>query len=248
MHTGSGQQGENNVLRVVPASDLAILDPIWTTATISQDHGYMIYDTLFGMTAEGRIQPQMVDSYETSPDGKTWTFKLRDGLEFHDGQPVTSEDVLASLQRWSRRDTMGQKLASFVEKWEPLDARRFRLQLSTPYGLVLESLGKPGANVPFIMPKRVAATPADKQIDDYTGSGPFIFKRRSGGPVKKSCMSETSDMRHAPIRPPERPAARSLEWNASSGSSSRIPRRRRMRSRRARSICSKCPPSSCSAR
>ena len=113
---------ENNVLRVVPGSDLAILDPIWTTATISQNHGYMIYDTLFGMNAEGRIQPQMVDSYETSPDGKTWTFTLRDGLEFHDGQPVTSEDVLASLQRWSRRDTMGQKLASFVEKWEPVDA------------------------------------------------------------------------------------------------------------------------------
>ena len=88
-----GFHDENNVLRVVPASDLSILDPIWTTATISQDHGYMIYDTLFGMNAEGRIQPQMVDSYETSQDGKTWTFKLRDRLEFHDGQPVTSEDV-----------------------------------------------------------------------------------------------------------------------------------------------------------
>src|SRR6185436_13062498 len=129
-----GQHSENNVLRVVPGSDLAILDPIWTTATISQNHGYMIYDTLFGMNAEGRIQPQMVDRYEMSQDGKTWTFRLRDGLEFHDGQPVTSEDVLASLQRWSRRDTMGQKLASFVEKWEPVDARTFRLRLRAPYG------------------------------------------------------------------------------------------------------------------
>jgi peptide/nickel transport system substrate-binding protein len=177
-----GQHSENNVLRVVPGSNLAILDPIWTTATISQNHGYMIYDTLFGMTADGRIQPQMVDRYETSPDQKAWTFRLRGGLEFHDGQPVTSEDVLASLQRWSRRDTMGQKLASFVEKWEPLDARTFRLQLSTAYGLVLESLGKPSANVPFIMPKRVAATPADKQIDDYTGSGPFIFMKEEWRP------------------------------------------------------------------
>jgi peptide/nickel transport system substrate-binding protein len=174
--TSVSGQSDNTVLRIVPGSDLAILDPIWTTATVSQDHGYMIYDTLFGMTAEGRIQPQMVDRYETSPDGKTWTFTLRNGLEFHDGQPVTSEDVVASLQRWGRRDTSGQKLLSFVDGWETVDARTFRMRLKTPYGLVLESLGKPGANVPFIMPKRVAATSADKQIDDYTGSGPFILK------------------------------------------------------------------------
>ena len=195
-----GQQSENNVLRVVPASDLAILDPIWTTATITLDHGFMIYDTLFGMNAEGRIQPQMVDSYETSPDGKTWSFRLRDGLEFHDGQPVTSEDVLASLQRWSRRDSMGQQLASFVEKWEPVDARRFRIRLHTPYGLVLESLGKPFANVPFIMPKRVAAAPSDKQIDDYTGSGPFIFKKDEWRPGEK--VVYVRNTRYAPRADP----------------------------------------------
>jgi peptide/nickel transport system substrate-binding protein len=178
-------QSDNSVLRIVPGSDLSILDPIWTTATVSQDHGYMIYDTLFGMTAEGRIQPQMVDRYETSPDSKTWTFTLRDGLEFHDGQPVTSEDVVASLQRWGRRDTSGQKLLSAVDGWDIPDSRTFRMRLRTPYGLVLESLGKPTANVPFIMPRRVAATSADRQIDDYTGSGPFIFKKDEWKPGEK---------------------------------------------------------------
>jgi peptide/nickel transport system substrate-binding protein len=180
-----GQHSENNVLRVVPGSDLAILDPIWTTATISQNHGFMIYDTLFGMTAEGRMQPQMVDRYDTSPDGKTWTFRLRDGLEFHDGQPVTSEDVVASLQRWGRRDSMGQKLLSFVEQWDAVDARTFRMRLSAPYALVLESLAKTSANVPFIMPQRVATTLADKQVDDYTGSGPFIFKKEEWRPGER---------------------------------------------------------------
>jgi peptide/nickel transport system substrate-binding protein len=195
-----GHPSENNVLRVVPGSDLAILDPIWTTATISQNHGFMIYDTLFGMTAEGRMQPQMVDRYDTSADGKTWTFRLRDGLEFHDGQPVTSEDVVASLQRWGRRDSMGQKLLSFVEQWEAVDARTFRMRLSTPYGLVLESLGKPSANVPFIMPKRVAATSADKQIDDYTGSGPFIFKKDEWTPGEKVVYVRST--RYAPRADP----------------------------------------------
>ena len=129
--TSVSGQSDNNVLRIVPGSDLAILDPIWTTATVSQDHGYMIYDTLFGRNAEGGIQPQMVDRYDTSADGKTWTFTLRDGLEFHDGQPVTSEDVIASLQRWGRRDTSGQKLLSFVDSWETLDAHTFRMRLTT---------------------------------------------------------------------------------------------------------------------
>jgi peptide/nickel transport system substrate-binding protein len=178
-------QSDTRVLRIVPGSDLAILDPMWTTATVSQDHGYMIYDTLFGMTAEGRIQPQMVDRYDTSPDGKTWTFTLRDGLEFHDGQPVTSADAVASLQRWGRRDVSGQTLLSFVDTWDVVDARTFRMRLKTPYGLVLESLGKPGASVPFILPKRVAATSADRQIDDYTGSGPFIFKTDEWKPGEK---------------------------------------------------------------
>ena len=183
--TSVSGQSDNTVLRIVPGADLAILDPFWTTATVSQDHGYMIYDTLFGMTADGRIQPQMVDRYDTSADGKTWTFTLRDGLEFHDGQPLTSDDVVASLQRWGRRDTSGQKLLASVDGWDVVDARTFRMRLNAPYGLVLESLGKPGANVPFIMPKRVAATPADRQIDDYTGSGPFIFKQDEWTPGEK---------------------------------------------------------------
>jgi peptide/nickel transport system substrate-binding protein len=170
---------------VAPHSDLTILDPIWTTATISLDHGFLIYDTLFGTDVEGRIQPQMVDKYETSADGKTWTFTLRAGLEFHDGNPVTTEDVVASLQRWGQRDPMGQKLLSFTEKWQTLDSRTFRMRLREPYGLVLESLGKVGANVPFIMPKRVAATPSSRQIDDYVGSGPFIFKKEAWQPGEK---------------------------------------------------------------
>jgi peptide/nickel transport system substrate-binding protein len=181
----AGEEYDANVLRVAPHSDLTILDPIWTTATISQNHGYMIYDTLFGMDADGRIQPQMVDSYVASSDRLTWTFTLRSGLAFHDGTPVTSEDAIASIQRWGQRDTMGQALLSFVDTWESVTDRTFRMTLTAPYGLVLESLGKPVSSVPFIMPKRVAATPADRQIDDYAGSGPFIFLKDEWKPGEK---------------------------------------------------------------
>ena len=96
---GGGAHAQGT-LRMVAHSDLKILDPIWTTAFISRNHGYMIYDTLFSKDADLVVQPQMVDKWTTSDDKLTWTFTLRDGLEFHDGAPVTSEDVVASLKRW----------------------------------------------------------------------------------------------------------------------------------------------------
>ena len=103
----SSALAQGTVLRVVPHSNLAILDPIWTTAYMSRNHGYMIYDTLFGTDENAKIKPQMVESWTESADHRLWTFKLRKGLEFHDGKPVTGEDVIASLQRWGKRDAMG---------------------------------------------------------------------------------------------------------------------------------------------
>jgi len=172
-------------LRVAPHSDLKIVDPVWTTALISVNHGYMVYDTLFALDETLTVRPQMVDRHETSADKLTWTFTLRDGLEWHDGAAVTAEDCVASLRRWAARDTMGQKLMSYVAELAAPDARTIRMTLKEPYGLVLQTLAKPGANVPFMMPKRVAATDPSQQITDYTGSGPFIFKRDEWRPGEK---------------------------------------------------------------
>ncbi len=169
--------GQDKVLRVVPHSNLNILDPIWTTQYMARNHGYMVYDTLFGTDEKNRIQPQMVERWSESPDHRLWTFVLRSGLEFHDGKPVTGEDVIASLARWGKRDAMGQKLMSFVERMDSPAPSTFRIFLREACGFVLEALGKPSSNVPFIMPKRVADTPADRQIEDATGSGPYIFSK-----------------------------------------------------------------------
>ncbi len=163
-------------LRVIPHADLKNLDPIWTTAYITRNHGYMIYDTLFAMDENFEVQPQMVDSWTQSDDGMVWEFTLRDGLTFHDGAAVTSADVIASLERWGARDGMGQQLMASAAGMEAVDDSTFRLTLSEPFGLVLESLGKISSNVPFIMPARVAATDPFEQITDFTGSGPFVFQ------------------------------------------------------------------------
>jgi peptide/nickel transport system substrate-binding protein len=172
-------------LRVVPHSDLKVLDPIWTTAYITRNHGYMIYDTLFAKDADLHVRPQMVDKYESSPDKLTWTFTLRDGLEWHDGKPVTAEDCVASLKRWGARDSMGQQLMTFIGEMKTLDAKTFQIQLKEPFGPLIEVLGKPSSTVPFMMPKRVAETDPYKQIEDYTGSGPFIFKKDEWKPGEK---------------------------------------------------------------
>ncbi|MBV8409421.1 MAG: ABC transporter substrate-binding protein [Alphaproteobacteria bacterium] len=172
-------------LRMVAHSDLKVLDPIWTTAFITRNHGYLIYDTLFAKDADLRIQPQMIDTYDTSADKLTWTFTLRDGLEWHDGTPVTAEDCIASIKRWGARDSLGQQLMASVSNMKAVDAKTFTMVLKEPFGLVLEALGKPSSNVPFMMPKRVAETDPFKQIEDYTGSGPFIFKKDEWKPGEK---------------------------------------------------------------
>jgi peptide/nickel transport system substrate-binding protein len=163
------------VLRAAMHSDLKIIDPIWTTALISSHHGYMVYDTLFARDANLEVKPQMVERWEVSDDRLTWTFILREGLEWHDGTPVTAEDCIASIRRWGARDSMGQKLVATIADMHPTDQRTFRMKLKEPYGLVLQALAKSGSNVPFMMPKRIAATDPNTQIQDATGSGPFIF-------------------------------------------------------------------------
>lgn len=165
-----------SVLRVVPHADPKILDPIWTTAYISRNHGYMIYDTLFSLDANGEIQPQMVDTVTRSDDGLTITLALRDGLSWHDGAPVTAEDCVASIKRWASKDAMGQKLMQFVETLEADGDKNIVFKMNTPTGLVELALSKPSSNVPFMMPARVAATPSSEQISEYIGSGPFMLK------------------------------------------------------------------------
>ena len=172
-------------LKVVMHSDVKALDPIWSGAYITRNHGYMLYDTLFAVDENLQVKPQMVDSWTTSDDGLTWTFKLRDGLEWHDGTPVTSEDCIASLKRWSARDAMGQKLAASVQDYKVVDPTSFQIVLKQKFGPLLSALGKPSVTVPFMMPKKVAETDAFKQIDTYIGSGPFVFKKDEWKPGEK---------------------------------------------------------------
>src|ERR1700742_3223847 len=173
-------------------SDLRFLDPIITTAYIQRDYGYMVYDTLLAMDSDFKIQPQMAD-WKVSDDKLTYTFTLRDGLKWHDGTPVTAEDCVASLKRWGKRDGMGQKLMDFTASLEATDAKTITLKLKEPYGLVLESIGKPSSIVPFMLPKRLAETPPGKSVPEQIGSGPFKFVQAEFQPGVKAVYEKNKD-------------------------------------------------------
>jgi peptide/nickel transport system substrate-binding protein len=189
---GVSPPADAKTIIAVMHSDLRIIDPGFTTAYITRDHGYMVYDTLLAMDADFKIQPQMAD-WKVSEDKLTYTFTLRDGLKWHDGAPVTAEDCVASLKRWARNDGMGQKLMDFTASLEATDARTITLKLKEPYGLVLESLGKPSSYAPFMMPKRLAETPAGQQIKEQIGSGPFKFVQAEFQPGVKAVYEKNRD-------------------------------------------------------
>jgi len=130
-------------ITAVMHSDLRIIDPGFTTAYITRDHGYMVYDTLLATDSSFRIQPQMAD-WKISDDKLTYTFTLRDGLKWHDGAPVTAEDCVASLKRWARGDGMGQKLMDFTASLDATDAKFWSMGLKVVEGLIdeLEAMDK----------------------------------------------------------------------------------------------------------
>lgn len=186
-------QSKSRVIRAVMHTSLRVTDPLVVPAWTTRNHGYNIYDTLFSMDSKLNYKPQMVEAFDVSSDGLTYTFHLRSGLKFHDGAPVTSEDVVASLKRWGARDPMGISLMAATGELAAVDQRTFRLTLKRPFGHVLAALGKPSSAVPFIMPARIAATPPSQQITEYVGSGPFRFVTGEFKPGIKAVYERNPD-------------------------------------------------------
>ena len=182
-----------STLRVAPETLSRVLDPHFTTSFTTRDLGYLIYDTLFAVDDTFTPKPQMVGSYTISLDKLTYTFVLRPSLKWHDGQPVTAADCVASIQRWASRDSMGQTLAKFMVSLEAVDASTIKLVLSEPYGLVLDSLAKIGAPVPFMMPERIAKTPGSEQVKEIVGSGPYKFRADLHEPGVKIVLEKFAD-------------------------------------------------------
>jgi peptide/nickel transport system substrate-binding protein len=163
-------QKKGGTLRFVPHAELRVLDPLATTAQVTRNHALMVYDTLFGSDANLAVKPQMVEKFAHDASARRWSFTLRDGLTFHDGRPVTAEDVVESLRRWSRHDALGRLLAAHTTALTVVDRKTLTLELTQPFGPVLEALGRA-----FVFPARIAAAPDTAPLKEPIGSGPFKF-------------------------------------------------------------------------
>ncbi|MDR3537474.1 MAG: ABC transporter substrate-binding protein [Acetobacteraceae bacterium] len=162
-----------SVLRFVPQAAYASPDPVWTSAIVVATHAFMVWDTLYGVDIGLTPHPQMCSGHEVSADRLTWTFTLRDGLLFHDGDKVRAQDAIASIRRWAERDTFGQRLAGLTAEMVALDDARFRIRLTAPFPHMLYAFGAQNC---FIMPERIARTPASEAIKEFVGSGPYRFR------------------------------------------------------------------------
>jgi peptide/nickel transport system substrate-binding protein len=186
-------QAAAKTLRFIPQADLRSIDPIWTTAYVTRNFGYLVFDTLFALDKDFKPQPQMVDKWTVSDDKLTYKFTLRDGLKWHDGQPVRAADCVASIERWAKRDQFGQKMLEAVASMTDTDDKNFTIALKTPFPLLLNALGKLSSNVPFMMPERLAITDAFQQIPEAIGSGPFKFVKEEWVPGSKAVFVKNPD-------------------------------------------------------
>src|SRR6266568_8943179 len=189
----SAAPSTGKTIRFIAQADLRSLDPIWTTAYITRNYGYMVYDTLFALDKELKPQPQMVDTWKVSEDQLTYSFTLRDGLKWHDGAPVTAADCIASIARWGKRDPLGQKLAEATDKMSTVDDKTFTIALKAPFALTIEGLAKLSSNTPFMMPERLAKTDAFTQVTEAVGSGPFKFVKEEWVPGNKAVFVKNTD-------------------------------------------------------
>ena len=159
-----GQNTAARTLRFVPQANLANFDPIWGTQFVVRNASVLVWDTLYGINDQLVAQRQMVESEENTDNGLTWSFRLRDGLRFHDGEPVRARDVVASLTRWMARDPMGLMIKAIENDLSAVDDRTWKWQLKQPFPKMLLALAKTNAPCSFIMPERIAKTDPFTQI------------------------------------------------------------------------------------
>ena len=170
-----GAAGAARTLRVISSENLVNLDPIWSTAPGPKDYGFMTFDQLVAVDADYNPRPEMAEGWSVEDNGRSYVFGLREGLKFHDGAPVRSQDCIPSIQRWGARDGFGQMMMRFVDTMDVIDDRRFRIRLKRPFAMLPNAIGKSAASECFIMPERMARTDPFKPVTESIGSGPYRF-------------------------------------------------------------------------
>ncbi len=187
------QSARERTLRVAPLTALSSVDTVFNTSLVTTNHGYAAYDTLFGFTGKREITPQMAEGHTVEDNGRTYVIKLREGLKFHNGEPVRAQDAIQSLKRWAGRETFGQTVAKFVDDWGVGNDRTLRIKLTQPIPIFLEAIARGSASIPFIIPEHLAKTDPFTQITESIGSGPFRFVKEEFVPGQLAVYVRNKD-------------------------------------------------------
>src|SRR5215468_5192457 len=186
------QRAAARTLRFVPQTDLANFDPVWSPAVVVRNAAALVWDTLYGVDDKLQPQRQMIEAEEVSADGLAWTFRLRPGLKFHDGEPVLAKDAVASLNRWAAREQMGLMIRAIQNELTAVDDRTFRWVLKRPFPKLRFALAKTSTQCCFVMPERIATTDPFRQISEYVGSGPMRFVRSEWVPGARAVFEKSA--------------------------------------------------------
>ena len=190
-------------LKFIPQADLSTLDPHWNTAYVTRNHGFMVFDTLYGLNAALQPTPQMVAGHTTENDGKLWTLTLRDNLRWHDGTPVLARDCVASIRRWGTKDTFGQALLAATEDLSAPNDKQIVFRLRRPFPLLPDALAKSGVYMPAMMPERLAKTDPNTQVTEMVGSGPYRFLASERVPGARAVYARNTDYVPLPSGTPD---------------------------------------------
>jgi peptide/nickel transport system substrate-binding protein len=163
------------VLNFTPQVDLVTLDPHVSMTNVTRNHAGLVYDQLYGTDSKQQVQPQMVEGHVMEDGGKRWRLTLREGLRFHDGEPVLARDCAASVKRWGRRDVLGKEILAIADDISAADDRTIEFRFKQPFPKLPQALGKPGAYMPAMLPERHAVTDPFKAFPEVIGSGPFRY-------------------------------------------------------------------------
>ncbi len=166
-------QKKGGVLKVGNLGEPPSLDAHWTTASITETLTNHIYEGLYSLDSDYRPVPMLAESHTVSKDGLTYTFKLRQGVKFHNGKEMTSEDVVASLTRWGKQSNYGKVLVSQGAEWKAVDKYTAEMKLKEKSAVVLISLAVPN-NFGAIYPKEIAEKfPPEVKATEWVGTGPY---------------------------------------------------------------------------
>jgi peptide/nickel transport system substrate-binding protein len=184
-----------STIRYASSIEPPVLDPVVNMLGVVQEHGYLIYDQLFGYGCDGMPRPQMVDQYSVKSDaaGAVWTMSLRPGMKWHDGTAVTSKDAIASITRWSKTDQVGRKLAAIGMQFAEVDENTFTITMPVESPLLLQGLAKSTSPALFMMRASDAARAHTEPVTEFIGSGPFKFVASEYAKGHKAIYEKNAD-------------------------------------------------------